>query len=176
MHLSYPTSIKCQISCRLKLLSQLKVFYFHTCDFLTFTNRKNLQIIALIIVFPLLKVVECRYCTRAKQVFVLTVAQTHSPGCSTLMFRAACYTTQLSRCPLTRKKDVNKIKLAITNRSRDDLRLYGGFSFTKEETVFARNHWNGISLLAPSVTRLCFLYLAIYSNENLPKRIQIVPK
>ena len=26
------------------------------------------------------------------------------------------------------------------------------------------------------VTRLCFQYLAIYSNENLPKSIQIVPK
>ena len=26
------------------------------------------------------------------------------------------------------------------------------------------------------MTRLCFQYLAIYSNENFPKRIQIVPK
>ena len=26
------------------------------------------------------------------------------------------------------------------------------------------------------MTRLCFQYLAIYSNENLPQRIQIVSK
>ena len=26
------------------------------------------------------------------------------------------------------------------------------------------------------MTKLCFQYLAIYKNENLPKNIQIVPK
>ena len=31
--------------------------------------------------------------------FVLTEAQTHSPGCSTPMFGAECFTTQLSRHP-----------------------------------------------------------------------------
>ena len=32
--------------------------------------------------------------------FVLTEARTHGPGCSTPMFSARCYTTQLSRRPI----------------------------------------------------------------------------
>ena len=33
-----------------------------------------------------------------------------------------------------------------------------------------------VGIPCDQMTRLCFQYLAIYSNENLPKSIQIVPK
>ena len=40
--------------------------------------------------------------------------------------------------------------------------------------------WKFFMRLAPwqcdQMTKLCFQYLAIFSNENLPNRMQIVPK
>ena len=46
---------------------------------------------------PCLKVLECRCCTKAENVFVFNKMQTHRPGSIASIFRAKCYTTQLSR-------------------------------------------------------------------------------